>query len=620
MQTMRPKYLIELLVVGLLSSAGYVSRGQIPTDPISYVPVVTIRATDPQAGWNGNPGVFTVIRSGNPQPSLNIYYQIGGTASNGWDYAPIGSFVQIPSGVMSGNIVIKPLNQGQTTDKTVELTLAPSPLMGPLMPVNYMIGFPSNATVVISAKPLTNVPPLVNVVFPTNGAVFFTPVKLPLTACAYDPDGFVKQVEFFANGSSLGVVTNSPYVLPATPGVMGPLPPLPPYRPFVFTWTNVPPTNVVLTAVATDNSGASTVSDPVSFSVRQGPPPPPPPQTNLVVRLTSPADGAIFRAPLNLPIYAYAADLVSFAAGSGASVTGVEFFAGTTDLGPGQRVTSPVVAGTVMPSPILLSNLWRFVWTNAPQGTFALTAVATDTRGVRARSDAVNVAILPPPLPPPTPTNVVSIIAADPIAIEGTNCWPWLGLASAVPTWTNWTASSAVCRYFTNCGPKNALFIVHCFGPTNDDLAVGYGIGGTATNGVDYVTLPGSVTIPAGQHSALITVVPLDDGPPDITSTVILKLKPGTDYVIGRPASAAAIILDGLTPQPLSGMLPDKTFRVATSGPNGAWVRVESTADLLHWTPVCTNQVIQGTINFIDPEAPANQVRFYRAVPEASAP
>jgi hypothetical protein len=80
-----------------------------------------------------------------------------------------------------------------------------------------------------------------------------------------------------------------------------------------------------------------------------------------------------------------------------------------------------------------------------------------------------------------------------PLAIEGTNCWPWLGLADAVPTWTDWHGSSSVWRFFTNCGPKNATFMVHRSGDTNDDLTVTYEVGGTATNGVDYVPLDTSL-------------------------------------------------------------------------------------------------------------------------------
>jgi hypothetical protein len=602
------------------------SLAQVAVSPpiTTSIPVVTIQATDPTATWSGTPGVFTVFRAGNAAPALNVYYEIGGTAVNGVDYQTIGNWVQIPSGVLSGDIVIHPINRGESTDKTVTLTLTNSPALSPAgsaIPVNYIIGNPSSATVDITPGPLTNIPPEVSLVFPADGATFYTPINLPIVACASDVDGSVVSVEFFENGVSLGTVSNSPspVILPAIPGSFPPMPPIPPYRPFVLVWTNVPPgTNVLLTAKATDNGGASTTSEPVSITVHPGPPPPPPPPTNLppVVRITSPADGATFRAPVNLPIYAYAADPDGY-------VTGVEFFAGTNDLGPGHQVTAvppPLPPGPIQP-PILIvvpTNYWELVWSNAPQGTFALTAVATDNGGASTVSEAVNVTILPPS-PPPTPTNVVNIVALDPIAIRGTNCWPWLGLAGATPAWTNWTASTAVCRYFTNCGPKDAVFAVHRFGETNDDLAVTYNVGGTASNGVDYVKLPGTVTILAGQRAALITVVPLDDGSPDLISTVILTLTPG-GYIIGRPPSAAAIILEAPVPPPVAAVLPDKCFHVGATGPDGAWFHIESTTDLLHWTPICTNQVVHGSIDFIDPAAQNNQVQFYRAVPEANPP
>jgi hypothetical protein len=600
--------------VCLLLSVACISHAQ--TTP--RVPTVTIQATAPFATWSGNPGVFTVFRQGNPVPALSVYYQISGTASNGVDYQRIGNLVSIPSGAYSNNIVIRPMGSSLSLTKTVTLTLTNSPMMGPVggaYPVNYGIGSPSSATVVIATGVRTNLPPVVAIAYPADGAVFYTPLNLPIVACAYDLDGIVKQVEFFADNVSLGVVTNSLRILPASVGATSSGLPMPPYNPFVLVWSNVPPgTNVLLTAKATDNDGASSLSAPVSITVHPGPPPTP---TNLppVVRITSPPDGATFRAPVNIPIYAYAADRVG-------SVTGVEFFAGSTDLGPGHRVTAvppPLSPGGAQP-PILIvtPNYWEFLWTNAPQGPYALTAVATDNKGASTVSDPVNITIVGP-LPPPTNRMpIVSISAIDPIAIEGTNCWPWLGIAGATPTWANWTAATSVCRYFTNCGPKNAIFAVRRLGPTNDDLAVTYDIGGTATNGVDYVTLSNAVTIPAGSYAALITVVPMDDGPPDITSTIILKLTPSSAYTLGCPQSAAAIILDGLKPSPVASVLPDKTFHVNATGPNGAWFHIEYTTDLIHWIPICssTNQVFGGGLNFVDPDAPNNQLRFYRAVPE----
>jgi hypothetical protein len=224
---------------------------------------------------------------------------------------------------------------------------------------------------------------------------------------------------------------------------------------------------------------------------------------------------------------------------------------------------------------------------------------------------------------PPPPTNrpsIVNIVATDPIAIEGTNCWPWLGLTNPLPTWSNWVSPIAAFRFFTNCGPKNATFTVHRFGATNDSVTVDYAIGGTASNGLDYVMLPGSVTVPAGERSAQINVVPVDDGPPDITSTVILKLQPDTNYIIGFPPKAAAIILDSDRPRSNTSVLPDFSFHVNAAGPDGAWFHIESSTDLVNWTALCTNQVVNGSIDFIDPDAQVNQSRFYRAVPEAGPP
>jgi hypothetical protein len=554
------------------------------------------------ATWGGNPGVFTVERNGNPTPQLLVWYAIGGTASNGVDYQAISHWVEIPSGVRFSDIIIWPTNMMANPvnfTKTVILTLTNSPL---LIPVNYSIGSPSSATVTIFPGPDTNNPPLVDIPYPTDGEKFWTPVNIPIVAVARDVDGSISNVEFFADGVSLGIVTNPVTILPAMSGEPA-LPQMPPYGPFVLVWSNAPPTNHILTAKATDTGGASTVSDPVNITVLPGPPP-----TTPIVRITSPPSGSVFHQPINLPIFAFAADL-------GGMVTNVQFFAGTNNLGAGHPVAA-VTAGAIQPL------YWGLVWSNAPVVTnVPLTAVATDNRGLSAISDAVKVTILPP-IVPPTPTNVVAIFATDPIAIEGTNCWPWIGLAACAPTWANWATPNTICRYFTNCGPNDAEFTVRRLGPTNSDLSVTYAIGGTATNGVDYVTLPGSVTIAAGAREAMITVLPIDDGPPDITSTVVLKLTPSPEYVVDpRHSTAAAIILDGRTPPPVAtGLLPDGCFHLSATGPEGAYVRFEYTTDLRTWTPICTNQVFRGWSDLIDPDAPNNQVRFYRAVHDADPP
>lgn len=307
----------------------------------------------------------------------------------------------------------------------------------------------------------------------------------------------------------------------------------------------------------------------------------------------------------------------------------VAFFAGTNTVGFGRPVSAvppPLPPGPVLP-PILVvgpTNYWELVWTNPPPGTnIPLTAIATDQGGLATTSAPVDITVLPALPPPPLPTNLlVSILATDPIAIEGTNCWVWPGETNATPTWAAWPP--VVRHYFTNCGPKTATFTVFRFGDTNGDLTVNYAIGGTASNGVDYVRLPGFVTFPAGKSRELITILPIDDGPPDINKTVILTLSPSTnvppDYLVGHPSRAAAIIIDTPGPSPLTGLLPDSCLRLALPGPDAAWFSLECSTNLINWLVVCTNQVIHGSIDFVDPDAPGSPFKFYRAVPSGPPP
>jgi hypothetical protein len=337
-----------------------------------------------------------------------------------------------------------------------------------------------------------------------------------------------------------------------------------------------------------------------------------PPPTNCppVVRITSPPNGAIFRSPLNIPLFAYALDREE-------AIASVEFFTGARSLGLGEPVTGRSnVTGTAR-----ATNMYVLVWSNAPAGSHVLTALATTKGGETGRSGPVSIAILTSPPPPTNRPVLVSIVAKDPIAIEGTNCWVWPGLVDPNLGWRNWPAGT--CRLYTNCGPKNATFLVRRQGATNDALTVKYHVAGSATNGVDYLPLPGEITIPAGERAALLSVVPIDDSVPERHETVVLRLKPSGEvvpsYLVGAPACAAALIVDGDRISS-SGLLADSSFHLSATGPDGAWFRVEVSTNLADWTPISYGQVINGSIDFVDPDAQGAPNRFYRAVPELSVP
>lgn len=70
------------------------------------------------------------------------------------------------------------------------------------------------------------------------------------------------------------------------------------------------------------------------------------------------------------------------------------------------------------------------------------------------------------------------------------------------------------------------------------DIVLTYTVGGTAVPGYDYTALPGTVTIPAGQSAATITVMPLNHGGTPVDTTVVLTLDAGA-YRIASPGTAA---------------------------------------------------------------------------------
>ncbi len=534
------------------------------------IPRVAIYATDAVALESGKPATFTVERSGSLVPTLNVYYQIGGTASNGVDYQMISHFVTVPSGASSATITINPLvDTNNPGTKTVVLTLAPSPLLNP---VNFIISSPSNAVVYIFDDTSgSNLPPAVRIISPADGARYQGPANILLLAKAFDPDGSISGVEYFANGQNIGA--GLPVVLdpPGVNGVTGLV--------YLFNWENVSNGDYAVTAVATDNDGATTTSDPIHISVL-----PPPP----TVKITSPTNGSVFVAPVHIPISAEAT-------ASSEDVVRVDFFADDHFIGTD--------AGTNKAG-------YNMVWSNALPGFYSLRAVAIDSLGGEGSSAPVFVAIIGSTPPPPRP--VVTIFARDPIAVVGTNC---LGCYS------NAAAAKLNYRSVTN----TATFVVRREGETNDSLTVYYSTGGTASNGVDYAMLPGAVTIDPGRRTALIVIDPFAENVPECPETVVLTLQQPTNtpppYIAGWPDKATALIVDCNFVPPATSQLCAGPFHVclplAVSPP---FYHLECSLDMVHWLPVGTNTASVLGIHFTDADSCASPNRFYRVVPDAAAP
>ncbi len=201
-------------------------------------------------------------------------------------------------------------------------------------------GVPSVAKMV--SVPALNTAPTVSLTSPAAGASFYAPATVNLAANASDAESAVAKVEFFSGATKLGEDTTAPYT---------------------YAWTGVAQGTYSVTAKATDATGKSATSAPLTVTVK-------PPNVAPLVNITAPANGAVFGFWATVTITATASD------GDG-TVSKVEFFRadGATKLG--EDTTAP----------------YSYVWRMAPSGTHVLRARATDNSGAVTTSAPVSIRV-----------------------------------------------------------------------------------------------------------------------------------------------------------------------------------------------------------------------------------
>lgn len=97
-------------------------------------------------------------------------------------------------------------------------------------------------------------------------------------------------------------------------------------------------------------------------------------------------------------------------------------------------------------------------------------------------------------------------------------------------------------------GPTAGEFTITREGSTADDLVVGFSLTGNATNGVDYQSIPTTLTFPAGQVAMKISLLPYVDSQVEFNEVVFLSLASSTSYTLGS-ATTAQITIEDLKPQ-----------------------------------------------------------------------
>ena len=194
--------------------------------------------------------------------------------------------------------------------------------------------------VTVSAAP----PPTVSITSPASGTTFAAPASIAITADAATPSGSITRVDFYVNNTNMGSAAAAPYSL---------------------TVSNLAPGSYSIKAIATDTRGMTATSAVVPVTVSEAAP---------TVSITSPLTGRMYVAPASISITADAT------AASGATLTAVEFYNGTTLL------------GSVSTAP------YTYTWSNVPAGSYPLKARAIDSRGVSAESGVAFVSVANPGL------------------------------------------------------------------------------------------------------------------------------------------------------------------------------------------------------------------------------
>jgi hypothetical protein len=204
----------------------------------------------------------------------------------------------------------------------------------------------TSSPVTVTVNAAANQAPSVSLTSPASASSFTAPASVALAASASDSDGSVAKVEFYAGSTKIGEDLSAPYAL---------------------NWNGVGAGSYTLTAVATDNLGATRTSTAVTITVN-------PSSSNQApsVSLTSPTGGSSFTEPASISLSANAAD-------SDGSVAKVEFYAGSTKIGED------------------LSAPYTLNWSGVTSGNYTLTAVATDNLGATTTSVPVTVSVIAAP-------------------------------------------------------------------------------------------------------------------------------------------------------------------------------------------------------------------------------
>jgi len=619
------------VIVNAASGVGYTAAGiaSVLGTIVSANPVVSVAITGTstvtQTAGTLN---FQVVRGGDISKAVSVSYTMGGSASNGVDYQSLPGTIAFPAGTGTVNIPVKPIWTGGP-DKVVSLQIAAGS--------GYVVGSGNSASGAITSVALDGIALSVvtgqvsetgtsgNVVFEVTrtgdltqaisfnyslagsavAGVNYVPVSGSVTILAGSGTAGISiapmndYITVPFNTVVLNAASGGGYVAGGVPSVSG-------------TIMSASPV-VSIGGVLVNGTAGSTVtqtSGTLDFRVTRGG------DLSRAVSVNYTMGGSALAGVdyVSLP------GSVAFAAGaSTADIYVAPVWTGGADkvvslqlgtgsgyvLGSGSTSASGVIASVAW-GPVTVSVTPASVSESGSNGslTFALTRIgdlsqavkvgyslggsavaglnyiaASGTATIPVGSGSVGVVVTPinAGLNVPSATVVLSVNAGSGYSLGAvasatasiTSAAPVVGLGGVLVNGTNWstvTQTSGTLDFQVTRG-----------GDLTHAVAVNYSLGGSALNGVDYASLPGSVAFAAGASTADIYVKPIWTGGAD--KVVTINLAAGASYVLSSTSTSASgaitqVMPDGVSLLPVVGMVSETgsngnlTFAVNRTGDN----------------------------------------------------
>jgi hypothetical protein len=468
----------------IVPATGTAGQAQAFTIP-AYSPS-TVSFTQGTGGGTLTPGQtqpFTVTRSGGDttQP-LTVNYTTGGTAQPGVDYQPLSGSVTIPAGQTSATVPLSAIQKtGTTAAPATTLSLTPAAGTGydatGAQPISYNIPAYTPSTVSVSS--------------PSNGGAIPAGGSVPFTVTRTGDTSQPLTIPYTIGGT-------------AQPGVdYGQL-----------------PGSITIPAGAT--SATQTISTPPGSGTTAQP------AKTIVLTPTSGTGYSVDPAAesATYTTAAYTPTSVSATPGTGGTTIPQGTTGGFTISRTGDTTNALPVAYTLGGTAVNgtdYNSLPGSAVIPAGQSSVVVPVTVPMNNGSTA-TPAKDIQV--------TVTNGQSYVA------DATTPSTTLTIPAFAPSMVDFGTGSG--GTLTPGGTSDG-FTVTRSGDTTKPLTVAYTVGGTATPGVDYGQLPGSITIPAGATSA---TVPLSAFPQSGTAAegeedVQITLQPGSGYA---PSSATPAV------------------------------------------------------------------------------